>query len=275
MKLRKLLAGVVAGAVATGSMITMASAQNFDKGVLLFNDVEFTVGAAATIMVGADRGATEAWEAITMPLYGDKDYETDGQNRVIAQKGELWSKVNSVTATFYLENPDGNGFAEDLGYIQPFMQLGEDTGWSWWDAGTENLLQQNEAYSFGPDCKMTYTWNIGELMANKGSTSDQGGLLKMGFQLGNSGFDDINLKIVWTDVSVDWDQTVVDQYVASYKAIIGGGDAAADAPVAGNTAAATDPSKANNPETGVEGVAGVVALAVVASGAIVMSRKRK
>ncbi len=48
----------------------------------------------------------------------------------------------------------------------------------------------------------------------------------------------------------------------------------APAPTTGNTAAATDPSKAANPETGVEGVAAVAGLAIVAAGAILFARKK-
>lgn len=48
-----------------------------------------------------------------------------------------------------------------------------------------------------------------------------------------------------------------------------------DAATTGNTAAATDASKAANPETGVEGVAGIAGIAIVATAAVVIARKRK
>lgn len=59
---------------------------------------------------------------------------------------------------------------------------------------------------------------------------------------------------------------------------IGGGDVVADEPAdtgAVDTGAATTDSKGGSPETGVEGVAAVAGLAVVAGGAMLLSKKRK
>lgn len=301
MKLRKGFAGIVAAAMAFGTMAISASAEA-DIGLLKFNDREFILASGNSVLVGdnMDAANNNARDAVKMP--GQQDADNTELGILFSQNGALWSNINSITAHFYVEDTSGECYPEDLGYIQNYIQLGEDAGWSWNSANVNYLEQLTETgFGFGPDFTMEATWDIKSVMDASGSDSAQGGVLKLGLQFGNSGIDDMPLKIVWVDASYDGDTAIVAECLAKYDEMTGAAaavdtavedvatvdattvdaaavDAAATvdvAPTAGNTAAATTADSKGSADTGVEGVAVVAALAIIGTGAVVISRKRK
>lgn len=294
MKFKKSLAALLAGALTASAMVLSIGAADIDAGILKFNDRDFTVKGMDRIILGEDPDKYSGWDAIYVLGRNSEDTE-----KMIAQNYNVWKNVSKVTASFYLEDADGTAFAEDMGFIQTCGVMGEGANWQWFQ-NDANLLQQNESFEFGSGCVMTATWDVADYMAKHGKDVENGGVLKLSMMIGNDGIDDFNLKIVWTDVSVEGDQAAMDEAVASVldfgaatvddsieaeenaltEAVtadetvnITAEQEAATVPAAGNTSAAATASK-GSADTGIQGAAVVIGLAVIGTGAVIVSRKK-
>lgn len=273
MKIKKILTALIAGALAASAMVVGTAAKDVDAGILQFNDREFTVKGMDRTILGEDPDKYPGWDAIYILGRGSADTE-----KLISQNYNVWKNVQKVTASFYLEDVDGTAFAEDMGYIQICGVMGEGANWQWFD-NSANLLEQNESFAFGPDCVMTATWNIADFIAQYGKDVENGGVLKLSLMVGSNGIDDYNLRIVWTDVTVEGDEAAMAEAVATVTNLGAGASAVeetaetANAPAAGNTSEAPAATK-GSADTGIEGVAVVTALAFAGVGSVIILRRK-
>jgi hypothetical protein len=272
MKLRKVLASVCAAAVAVGMMIVPTSAQTFDFGFIAFNDVTVTIPDMGMVKPGEiDDLNTAVASAIHMPFQSSsnasayQDPESTGEDvhdKLVAQNGDFWSKINSITATFKL---NGDFAPEDLGDVAAWYQLGETTGWNgnWYiDIGSWAVDPR------GPGSEFSVTWDFSTVPFQAGVG---GGLLKLGIQISNSGIMPIDVGIEWTSVTIDGDQAAMDEMTAAVSAQRGGG---AEAPAAAGDTDAPAAADKGGADTGVADVAVIGGIALVAIGAVVMTRKK-
>jgi hypothetical protein len=270
MKLRKVLAGLCAAAVAVGGMIVPTGAQEFDFGFIKFNDVTVTIPDMGMVKPGEiDDLQTSVASAIHMPFQSSsnasayQDPESTGEDTVdklVAQNGDFWSNISSITAKFKL---NGDFAEEDLGDVAAWYQLGETTGWNgnWYiDIGSWSVTPR------GPGAEFTVTWDFSTVPFQAGVG---GGLLKLGIQISNAGIMPIDVGIEWTDVQINGDQAAMDAMVTEVAAVRGGGAAA---PAAGDTSAAG--ADKGGADTGVADVAVIGGIALVAIGAVVMTKKK-
>jgi hypothetical protein len=206
--------------------------------------------------------------AINMPFQtssqatGHQDPEStneDAHDKLVAQNGDFWLNINSITATFKLT---GDFAAEDLGDVAAWYQLGETTGWNgnWYiDFGGWSVPDR------GAGSEFTVTWDFSTVPFQAGVG---GGLLKLGIQISNNGIMPIDVGIEWLDVQVDGDQAAIDEMTAAVAAQRGG----STAPSAGDTSAAG--ADKGGADTGVADVAVIGGIALVAIGAVVLTKKR-
>ncbi len=249
MKLRKILTGVVAASVAATTLAVSASAY---EAFLMYTD---------------DAWGWGVWNATDFPA-GTVDVTADGtytvyiDNTAAAAKYEDEETGEEVPATasgamVFCVDIDGLGAALEL----PKKPEGQPA-----DSGSLKL--SDVKIDIESEDGTTKTINVDASKVVFGDVEANG---KVRLELYNEYGD------TKADPGFDKSEITFDKKIAVTFTItgLGGSDAATDNATAGNTNASTTDNKASNPETGVEGVAGVAALAVIATGAIIIAKKSK
>lgn len=254
MKLRKVIAGLAAATIATSAMAVIASAH---EAFLMYTDANWGWGcwsasefAAGTTDVTAD-GTYTVFIDSTLTTAQVEDEET----------GEMIGAAATGAQVFCV---DIDGLAAATG-------AGKDA------AGYEDCTTGAEKMAFAKAAGIEVSDVIITTTSADGTTTDvavdQSKILfgdiegngKIRIEIFNSFGDTVN------DAPIDTTALAFDESLAVTFTISGiGGDAAVD-----TDAPATDAGDKTSPDTGVEGVAAVAGLAVVAAGAVVLSKKRK
>ncbi|MBQ7835417.1 MAG: hypothetical protein IJ385_06495 [Ruminiclostridium sp.] len=267
MKLRKILAGFMASAVAVSAMAFSACAEPIDQGV---------------IVIG----------------FGDADW-----------KASFWGKDGDILDSSTQETAvlNGNGVYTvtlDLsdGYTNP-DHLDEETGdeivyTTGNGIGAMGLQVYGEYPTLGIDIQSVKFDGVDFPLQGASYTNDEDGGRRTNIYNAWAGFDaakedhitknpdtatstviDISSLTEWSKVEVTFEvygleETAAPEATEDTTADAPAEDTTADAPAAGDVDAATDSSK-GSPDTGVEDVAVVAGLAIVAAGAVLVSKKRK
>ncbi len=312
MKLRKIMAGVVASALAVSSLAIATSAAGsnsytIEKGIFGVTSTSFVAKAGNGVMLAGDEGSEFAY-IMDIPGGGPEDAESaESCQAVLEQNYDLWSKIDKVTVKFKLtlsaddaaaieaEEKDGEGY-----FTMAFLQLGNAAGWKWNDSGsTPDLCKitggTDEAGNVILGEEATVEFNPKAAIEAYGKTDPTCGVLKMGLTVGNNGIDDLTYNIEFTDLQIDGDQATIDKYTEIAKGIdtwgaIGGGSTTPDTEAPDTEAPDTEApdtekpadnkpvngdSSKDNAGTGVESVAVVAGIAVLATGAVIVAKKRK
>ncbi len=259
MKLRKILAAVAASAIATSAMAVAASAH---EAFLMFTDSAWGWGCwnASDFVDGTTDVTTDGTYTVyldsTLPAAQVEDEET----------GELVGAA-AVGATVFCVDIDGLATAMNAG-------KGAD-GYEDCQTGADKMAFAKAAGVEISDVTITTTSADGTTTdvavdQDKIIYGDIEGNGKIRIEIYNAYGDTVN------DAPIDTTAIAFDESIAVTFTVagIGGDDAAASDTVVDTDAAATGTDKAS-PDTGVEGVAAVAGLAVVAAGAVVLSKKRK
>lgn len=219
---KKMLSVSAAVAVSAVSTVLFASAQDLSCGVVRFNDRTFTVAPGGTILGDSKNAKNTGWDAVNIPGFTG---EADTDNS-ISTNPELWSKVKTITAKFYIEKVDPTAIyvANDITTIVPYMYFGIGNK-AVLSLDSKNLIDQlPDGLKFGNKSEMSVTWNIGDEFAAKGSEEPNGGLTKLGLKLNNTGTDTMKLKIVWTSAEITGDDAVIKRFsdtaVKKYGAVV-------------------------------------------------------
>lgn len=223
-------------------------AKDFNFVVLKFNAREFTTkpGKDASIMLGDNITLNGAGKkpnnntasdaiiaAFQQPFLDDPNFA----NRfIITQNPDFWNSVDSITASFYLDQIDKDAEPTDIGCIQEYIQMGGKSKTDAWKFVSDevNLLEQfPDGYVYGAECVFTVTWDIKGMMSEYGTDEianpdDEegkgGGVLKFGIQVCGTDecIDPRKLKVNWTDVEIFVkDKAKFDEYVAKVSEITG------------------------------------------------------
>lgn len=297
MKLRKIMAGVVASALAASTLAVAASAQCLTK-------IEGTEAALST--------GTGAW---LIQLY-NKGNEAEGKP---ATKLDIdYSKIAALTFTFQVNEEDKELWDGTIGGSVVFSCNGEKLGvqndedaakaalfdkYNWpscefWGVLDEEVLGPVGEGSTLDDTKTTKTEKVGDytyavtnntlvnpITAGDVSSIDEIGCMQVGIQEWSSGIAAVTItkcevKDASGNVLVSFDEKGVPT--------IGGASAPDDTKAPDDTQAPDDTkapettvapttgdSTKPNTNTGVESVAVVAGIAVLATGAVIVAKKRK
>ena len=148
MKLRKIMAGVAASALAVSSLAVATSAAGsntytIEKGIFAVTNATFTIKDGGSAMLAGDEGKADYYYVMDIPGGGPEEDKIDDAaacQAVLEQNYDLWSKIDKVTVKFKLtlsdedakaienEDKDGTGY-----YTMAFLQLGNASGWQWND----------------------------------------------------------------------------------------------------------------------------------------------
>jgi hypothetical protein len=211
ISLKRLLSVAAATAVVAVSTMLPASATDLSCGVVRFNDRTFSIAPGGIILGDTKNAKNTGWDAVNIPGFTD---ETNLDNS-IASNPELWSKVKTITAKFYIEkaDPTAEYVASDITSIAPYMYfgVGKDAGLVLDDKG--NLVSQlPDGLKFGEKSELTVTWNVEDGFAKKGSSAANGGLTKLGLKLNNTSTDTMKLKIIWKSAEIKGDDAVIKKF---------------------------------------------------------------
>ena len=275
MKITKILSAVAAAAVATAA-------------------VSATAGATLTIPTGINTGLSASTGMWMVALYNSPD-ETTGNPGI--NYGIDLTSIASISVTVTPSDPDwwdgtfGGGIITSCG---PASATPADHNWpsnEYWGVLDEDLgletLATDKPVQFVKTGDLTYTGTVTLDDSNciYDVTSIDGGYAQVGIQ-------------EWGATMLDMTVTDLTCYDAAGNVIIsfdGAGyvdsDNAAQAPAADDNTAATVDAEApadttapadtaattekGSPDTGVEGIAAAAGVAVVAAGAVLLSKKRK
>ena len=275
MKITKILSAVAAAAVATAA-------------------VSATAGATLTIPTGINTGLSATTGMWMVALYNSPD-ETTGNPGI--DYGIDLTSIASISVTVTPSDPDwwdgtfGGGIITSCG---PASATPADHNWpsnEYWGVLDEDLgletLAADKPVQFVKTGDLTYTGTVTLDDSNciYDVTSIDGGYAQVGIQ-------------EWGATMLDMTVTDLTCYDAAGNVIIsfdGAGyvdsDNAAQAPAADDNTAATVDAEApadttapadtaattekGSPDTGVEGIAAAAGVAVVAAGAVLLSKKRK
>ncbi len=251
MKLRKILASVLASAVAVSAMAVTASAADY----------------TATLGFADGSWAAQDW-ATTCEITGDGTYSITSNC--------FFNVVDEETGEEIQEPAAGTGI---MVFVVDIAQLGADLGLN---VAPEGATDEDDSWKYATgDVKVT------DVKVTSGATEfsiDQS-KVKVG-DIESKG----NLRIeIYNEYGPTKDASPIDaaafafagedQFTVTFTISGLGGAAAEDAtveeaPAAGDVEASTESSK-GSPDTGVEDVAVVAGLAIVAAGAVLVSKKRK
>ncbi len=268
MKLRKVMAAVAATAIAASAMAAAAYAEPVEKGVFIIGFADNDWKAA---FWGKDGDALDSSYQTTAAYTGDGTYtvKVDLSSGYVAEGWVDEDTGEELTLTT-ANGVAAMGIQIYNGTEDQFANLGLNITSVKFD-GVEMELQ---GVSF---------------------TNDEDNGRRTNIYNGWASYDPSKEDIITTDpdkaTTVLIDPTKVGEWSVcevTFEAYTVGGDAAeapaeetpvvdntaAEAPAAGDVDAATDSSK-GSPDTGVADVAAVAGLAIVAAGAVVISRKRK
>lgn len=261
MKIKKILAGIMASAVAASAMAVMASA---NEGFLMYAAGDWSVSAMGT----------DSYPDGNIDVTSDGTYTvtTGGFTFEDQDTGELVPATANGAVVFCIDITD---LAKDLDFTtmgnkdadtpEKKMALATEKGIKISDVTVTTKSSDGTTQSFDVDeSKLIY----GDLESN--------GKLRIEIynEYGNTKNDPPfdNTAITFDDtISVTFTITGIPA-AADAQPVTDSKDATA--PTAGDTAAATDSSK-GSPDTGVADVAAVAGIAVVAAGAFIVAKKRK
>lgn len=261
MKITKILSAVAAAAVATTTLATVASA---------------TLTAPTAPDAGLSAG-TGSW-LVQLFNVGNPD-----ENKPATDYGIDYSAVAAVEVTFVAAEPDwwdgqtGGGviYSVNGGDIASGTALWDTynwpSTWQYWGVVDEALEINTQDANQGVLSEKVgeYTYKLHADIVNPLVVEDsvnEIGCMQIGMQEWGSSMSE--LTVIGCDV-LDASGNVMVSFDANGVATVAaaGGAVDTDAPVAGGDK--------TSPDTGVEGVAAVAGLAVVAAGAVVLSKKRK
>lgn len=267
MKLRKFFAGIAASAVAACSLAAVASA---NEAFLMYTDDSWAWGVWSAAEFPA--GTTDVTTDGTYTVFVDNTVET--ANYVDEETGDLIPAVASGAMVFCV---DIDGLSKDYGF--------ETAGVDGMDTTADKMALCNAAGVYVTDVKVT-TYNTDGTSADiavdqsKVLYGDIEGNGKLRIEIQNEYGETAK------DPCIDKSTINFDEKIAVTFTITGLGAAAAAeeapavveeapaAPATGDVAAATTSAK-GSPDTGIEDVAVIAGLAIVAGGAALAVRKRK
>ena len=270
MKLRKIFAGVMAAAVAVSAMAFSASAEPVEQGI-------FVIG------------------------FGDADW-----------KASFWGKDGDTIDSSYEKTAklEGNGtYTVSLDLSSGYTAEGwvdEDTGddivlTTGNGIGAMGLQIYGEYPTLGVDVKSVKFDGVELPLTGTSYTNDEDGGRRTNLYNAWAGFDaakedhiavdpstatstlvDISSLTEWSTVEVTFEVYGLEETAApeaeeeapEAEEAPAADDTTAEAPAAGDVAGATDSSK-GSPDTGIEDAAVVAGLAIVAAGAVLVTKKRK
>ena len=269
MKITKILSAVAAAAVATAA-------------------VSATASATLTIPTGINTGLSATTGMWMVALYNSGDDTTAG-----IDYGIDLTAIKSISITVTPSDPDwwdgtfGGSFITSCG---PASATPADHNWpmnEFWGVTDEDLALETadpeKPVVFEKTGDLTYTGTVtlGDNNCIYDVTTIEGGYAQVGIQ-------------EWGATMLDMTVTDLTCYDAAGNVIISfdgagyvdSGDTAADNTAADDTAApatadaeapaaTTTTTEKGSPDTGVEGIAAVAGVAVVAAGAVLLSKKRK
>lgn len=262
MKLNRLFAGIAATAVAAASLAAVASA---NEAFLMYTD---------------DAWAWGVWNAAEFPagttdVNGDGTYTVFVDNTVptaLVTDEETGDTVPAVANGAMVFCVDIDGLADEYGF--------QTAGVDGMNTAADKRARCNEAGVTVSDVKVT-TYNTDGTSTDiavdqsKVLYGDIEGNGKLRIEIQNEYGDSVN------DPCIDKSTISFDEKIAVTFTISGLKSDAAEAPAAdlvapaaGDVAAATDSSK-GSPDTGIEDVAVIAGLAVLAGGAALVAGKRK
>ena len=295
---------------AAAAMYTLsASAYTHQAGIFgVTNQTGIVVESGATVELAGDEGGDDKSPyAYVMNIPGSAP-GAGGIDTALEQNGTLWSAVDDVEVDFTVTNQSPDAAEMEYFYIQGFLTLGEDANWEYYDSGnTPDIVSispettEGEAPSF--DTKYTVTFHPSAAMTEMGvDANSKGGVSAMGLMFGNDDVEDMKFDIKFTDVRIKGDSTVIAKYTKLASELTKGqgsneipapAGTVTEATVAGGGEDASGNGGANEitdgtgegaklPEgnktgasTGAADVAIVIAIAAVAGGALVITRKKQ
>ncbi len=260
MKLRKILAGVMAAAVAATSAAVTASAEPMEQGVFVigFGDADWKAS-----FWGKDGDILDSSYQQTAKLNGNGIY-TISLDLSTGYTNEGW--VDEDTGDF-IELTTGNGIgAMGIQIYGEYPTLACDIQSVKFD-GVELPLT---GASYTNDEDGGRRTNIYNAWAGYDATKEDH--ITKDASTATATVADISSVTEWSKVEVTFEVYGMEDTAA--PAETPAEDTTAEAPAAGDVDAATDSSK-GSPDTGIEDVAVVAGLAIVAGGAVLVSKKRK
>ena len=254
MKLRKVLAVVAAGALAVSAMAVSASANSI-------------VTPAGALLAGAQSGGgmalVQAWNS-------DPDAPVDlgVTTAQLAELGTIAVTVKPVDGEFEFEDADRSSFGGGIVLsVQSEAEGGSDSrNWNnieWWGIGSD-ILDTSKAGQFVENGDGTYTAKWENIPAEYRPV-DGDAVVQVALQEWGSAMS--GLEVEKFDLLTDSGSLIVS--IAATGARLD-----ASAPAAGSTTGTTGAAK-GGADTGAADVAAVIGLAIVAGGAVVLSRKKK
>ena len=268
MKLRKVLASVLASAVAVSAMAVTASAENY----------------TATLGFADGTWAAQDW-ATTCEITGDGTYSITSNC--------LFNVVDEETGEETQEPAAGAGI---MVCVVDIAKLGADLGLT---QAPEGVAEGDDSWKYATgDVKVTDVkvtsgateFTVDQSKVKVGDIESKGNLrIEIFNAYGPTAVEQAYDASVSPINPADFSFAAEDQFTITFTISGLGGAAAEDAtveeapvetpaveeaPAAGDVAGTTDSSK-GSPDTGVEDVAVVAGLAIVAAGAVLVSKKRK
>ena len=256
MKLRKVIAGLAAATIATSAMAVIASAH---EAFLMFTDANWGWGcwSAAEFLAGTTDVTTDGTYTVyidsTLPTAQVEDEETGEMVGAAATGAQVFCVDIDGLAAAYNAGKDAVGY-DDCTTSADKMAFAKAAGIEVSDVTVTTTSADGTTTDVAVDQSKIF---FGDIEGNG----------KLRIEIFNAFGETVN------DAPIDTTAIAFDESIAVTFTIAGlGGDAAdtvvdTDAPVAGGDK--------TSPDTGVEGVAAVAGLAVVAAGAVVLSKKRK
>ena len=251
MKMTKIFAGVAAAAIATSAMAVMASAYE------------------AFLMYASGDWSCSAMDA---SAYADGNVDVTADGTYTVSTGGFMFEDEDTAEMVPATATGVTVFCVDIDGLATAMNAGKDA------VGYDECETGKDKQAFAEAAGISVTDVIVTTKNADGTTTDiavdQDNVIfgdiegngKIRIEIYNAYGDTVNAAPI-DPTTVTFDDTMSVTFTIS--GIGGGSDAAVDtdAPVAGGDKA--------SPDTGVEGVAAVAGLAVVAAGAVVLSKKRK
>ena len=269
MKITKILSAVAAAAVATSA-------------------VSATASATLTIPTGINTGLSTSTGMWMVALYNTGDDTNAG-----IDYGIDLTAIKSISVTVTPSDPDwwdgtfGGGIITSCG---PANETPADHNWpsnEYWGVMDEDLgletLDATKPVQFVKTGDLTYTGTV--TLDDNNCIYDVTGLSDGYAQVGIQEWGATMLDMTVTDLTCyDADGNVIISFDGAGYVDSGDTAAADDNTAADDTAATVDAeapattaptTEKGSPDTGVEGIAAVAGVAVVAAGAVVLSKKRK
>ena len=224
-------------------------------------DISFVVDTPAETEVSADEAEVDwsQWDEAAAKE-NNENFQLGGKIDLLAAVGEGWDDFTKVEADFTWDA--GTGWCGGAG-IGGGATLADGTSWI---AGPEfGAANANEGVVNDGKATQTIIDMNGETLATIASVNDDG----------TSSFGELQVQNWWNGTEANAKVAAIrflDATGSVIKELRFDGGAAAEVTTVSNVAAAADKE---NPATGVEDVAAVAGLAVVAAGAMIISKKRK